>query len=710
MNALSEIGQAVSSTLELETVLTTIVTHAVQLTQTDAGAIYEYDEGGERFVLRATCGMSDEYIAALRDEPVRLGEGALGRAAAAREPVQVADLLERGTPDERTYELAIKAGFRALLAVPLVQQDRLVSLPVAPRWQLPAEPPGHHGRIIGGLVVRRRAPGVFPESVGRLLQTLATHSTVAIQNARLFRQIDEKSEQLEAASKHKSQFLANMSHELRTPMNAIIGLSEIMLEDARDLGRQDEIEPLQRILRAAQHLLVLINDILDLSKIEAGKMEIQLEDFAIVPLVEEVAATVRPMAEKNGNRVSVECVPDPGAMHADPTRVRQALLNLASNAVKFTEKGTVTISAARESTDGGATIVLRVRDTGIGMTPEQTARLFQDFTQADASTTRRYGGTGLGLAISRRFCRMMGGDITVETAPGRGSSFTIRLPAAVAAVAGPLTPRASSEVLRKPARAARDPGTVLVVDDDPTVRALMERFLQREGYNVKTAENGIEGLERARELHPSAITLDVMMPDIDGWTVLAALKGDPALADIPVILVSIVDEKQRGYTLGATDYLVKPINRERLAAILHALCGRITGRVLLVDDDDTARRVVRAGIERAGWEVVEAENGRVALDRLNQALPDAVVLDLLMPEMDGFEFLAQLQNHQAWREIPVVVVTALDLTAEDHQRLNGEIESVILKSGHPREELLREVSAALATSVGRRRSRHQESA
>jgi CheY-like chemotaxis protein len=280
----------------------------------------------------------------------------------------------------------------------------------------------------------------------------------------------------------------------------------------------------------------------------------------------------------------------------------------------------------------------------------------------------------------------------------------------VAAAGTPVVARPPAEPLRKPGRTTRDPGTVLVVDDDPTARALMERFLGREGYAVETASNGIEGLERAREIHPCAITLDVMMPDIDGWTVLAALKGDPALADIPVILVSIVDEKQRGYTLGATDYLVKPVDRERLAATLHAVCGRITGRVLLVDDDDTARALVRAAVERVGWEVVEAKNGRVALDRLKEGLPDAVVLELLMPEMDGFEFLAELQNHQAWRAIPVVVVTALDLTDHDQQRLTGEIESVILKNAHPREELLREVSAALATCVRRRRSRNLENA
>src|SRR5262249_3814632 len=250
-------------------------------------------------------------------------------------------------------------------------------------------------------------------------------------NARLFREIEQKGRELELASEQKSQFLANMSHELRTPMNAIIGVSELLLEDARELARDDEVEPLERILRAARHLLALINDILDLSKIEAGKMELNLESFPVAALVEDVVATVRPLAEKNGNQLDVQCAEDLGAMRADATRVRQALLNLASNAVKFTEQGVVTITGRRSSSAAGDSIVLRVVDTGIGMTPEQTARLFQDFMQADASTTRKYGGTGLGLAISRRFCRMMGGDITVESTPGRGSTFTIQLPAFV---------------------------------------------------------------------------------------------------------------------------------------------------------------------------------------------------------------------------------------------------------------------------------------
>jgi signal transduction histidine kinase/CheY-like chemotaxis protein len=680
LQALGEVGQAVNSTLDLQTVLSTIVTHAVRLSHADAGTIYVYDTSAEVFVPQANYGLTDDLVSALRDSRIRLGDTVVGRCAAERHPVQIPN-LDRDQ-HYRLYDLLRGGGFRALIGIPLLRENR----------------------VLGALVIRRREAGEFPEAVVRLLETFAAQSGLAIQNARLFQEIQEKSRELEAASRHKSQFLANMSHELRTPMNAIIGVSEMLLEDARDLGHSDQVEPLERILRAGRHLLALINEILDLSKIEAGKMELELDSFPVEPLVRDVATTVGPTAEKNDNRIEVRCADALGTMHADQTRIRQALLNLAANAAKFTERGVVTISAVRESGEGGEWIVFRVADTGIGMTPEQTGRLFQDFTQADSSTTRKYGGTGLGLAISRRFCRMMGGDITVESEPGRGSTFTIRLPAFVedvVAATGTGAP-APPAVASVPARTARrEAPHILVVDDDPTVRELMTRHLTKEGFKVLTAPDGIGGLAEARRAHPAAITLDVMMPGIDGWTVLAALKGDPELADIPVVLVTIVEDRQRGYALGATEYLVKPVDRKRLVDCLRTLCEVAVGRVLLVEDDEATRTTIRQVLEREGWEVAEAENGRVALERLAGGLPDAIVLDLVMPEMDGFEFVAELRSRAEWRKLPVLVVTAMDLSEEDHRRLNGNVEKVIRKSGRPRDELLRELGLALADSVER---------
>jgi signal transduction histidine kinase/DNA-binding response OmpR family regulator len=674
---LGEVSQIVSSTLDLQTVLTTIVTHAVQLSKTDGGTIYEFDEE-EVFVPRANFGISEELIEALRDSRIHVGETVVGKSAATRAAVQIADLTSE--PTYRLLDVLERAGFRALLAVPLLREER----------------------VIGALVVRRKTAGAFSEQTVELLQTFATQSALAIQNARLFEAIQTQGRELQLASQHKSQFLANMSHELRTPMNAIIGVSEMLLEDARDLGHDDQIDPLERILRAAQHLLALINDILDLSKIEAGKMEMHVESFSIGSLIEDVVTTIRPLVEKNGNRLHVECPADLGTMRADPTRVRQALLNLTSNAAKFTEGGLITITATRRRQDDGDWVTVAVADTGIGMTAEQTAKLFQDFMQADASTSRKYGGTGLGLAISRRFCRLMGGDITVQSAPGHGSTFTISLPATVERAGDEERP----SPLMRPTRLAslgRLP-LVLVVDDDATVRELMERFLVKEGFSVVTAAGGLEALARARELGPAAVTLDIMMPDLDGWTVLAALKGDPALADIPVVVVTILDEKGRGLALGAAEYMVKPIDRDRLLDLLRTICGRPAGRVLLIEDDEATRAVIRQILTSDGWTIDEADNGRVGLARLATAVPDVIVLDLMMPEMDGFEFLAELRSRPDGRDIPVLVVTAKDLTGDDRRRLNGGVERVILKRGYGPDELLSELRRALTASVERRRA------
>jgi signal transduction histidine kinase/CheY-like chemotaxis protein len=676
LRALGDVVQAVNSSLDLQQVLVTIVTHAVQLTGAKEGTIYEYDEAAGVFEPRANYGASDAMIAALRESKIRIGDTTVGRCAEERAPVQLPD-VEAGT-GYRLRELLLREGVRSVLAVPLLREDR----------------------VIGALVIRRREAGEFPQPVVALLQTLAAQSVLAIHNARLFREIQDKGEELRAASQHKSQFLANMSHELRTPLNAIIGVTEMLQEDARDLKREDELEPLERVLRAARHLLALINDILDLSKIEAGKMDLHLESFLLAPLIEDVRKTIEPLAAKNGNQLTVSCPAGVGSIRADQTRVRQALLNLASNANKFTERGKVAIDVRRAAGTGGEWVTVAVADTGIGMTREQMSRLFQEFMQADASTTRRYGGTGLGLAISRRFCQMMGGDITVESEVGRGSTFTIRLPAEVLA-AKPIQIARPVPGAQAPSPAAPD---VLVVDDDVTVREMAERFLTREGFTVATADGGREGLRLTRELHPAAVTLDVIMPDLDGWTVLSAIKGDPALADIPVILMTIVDERNRGYRLGAADYLVKPVDRERLATVLRGIVSPGGRKVLVVDDDDFVRRGIAQGLEKEGWKVSEADNGRAGLARLAEGVPDVIVLDLMMPEMDGFEFLEEMRHRPEWHDIPVVVVTAKDLTEQDHRRLNGEVERVLQKDAPTRDAMLREVSITLARCFQRRRA------
>ena len=497
--------------------------------------------------------------------------------------------------------------------------------------------------------------------------------------------LEAKNEQLELArnsaeeaNRTKSQFLANMSHELRTPMNAIIGYSEMLQEEAEDLDQKGFIPDLQKIHGAGKHLLGLINDILDLSKVEAGKMTLYLEDFDIAKLVNEVAATVQPLVAKNANTLEVDCPPDIGTMRADVTKVRQALFNLLSNASKFTERGTIRLETRRLP----STLTFLVTDTGIGMTPEQMSKLFEAFTQADASTTRKYGGTGLGLAISRKFCQMMGGDITVESASGQGTTFTITLPA---------------KVEETPAVAVPNPqSTVLVIDDDANVRDLMRRTLTKDGFHVEVAADGARGLALAKQLKPSVITLDVMMPGLDGWAVLTALKADPETAGIPVVMLTIVDDKNMGFALGAADYFTKPIDWHRLSAALKKHRRSASAQTVLVVEDDAAmREMFRRTLERDGWKILEAENGRRALDRVAEEIPAIILLDLMMPEMDGFEFMQQLRTRPDCRDIPVIVITAKDLTPEDHRRLNGEVERIIQKGAAGAEQLLAEVRALL---------------
>jgi signal transduction histidine kinase/CheY-like chemotaxis protein len=510
-----------------------------------------------------------------------------------------------------------------------------------------------------------------------------------------------------AATQAKSKFLASMSHELRTPLNAILGITEMLRDDASDSGQDELLEPLGRVERAGKHLLKLINEVLDLSKIEAGRLELHIEEFDIASTVQDAVTTAQPLARKNRNRIVLRCPDDIGSMRGDQFRVRQILLNLLSNACKFTENGEVTVDAIRGSAEGGDGVTFAVADTGIGMTPQQTANLFQEFSQADSSTTRRYGGTGLGLAISQRLCRMMGGNITVASTPGVGTTFTVRLPATVEAPAAPpMPPRAEPPAAASdvaPADRGRASNVVLVVDDDETVRDQMRRFLVREGCDVVTAKDGAEGISLARQLKPALITLDVQMPEVDGWSVLQELKADGELAWIPVVMLTVVDEKNRGYALGAAEYVTKPVEPEALRKLIARYrSGRRDPsglRVMIVEDDATAREHWRRMLSGEGCQVSEAENGRQALERIVEARPELILLDLMMPEMDGFEFLSQLRKQPAFKAVPVVVVTAANLGEEDRRRLNGGVERVLTKYAFGAEELLEELRGLVTRHV-----------
>ena len=503
-------------------------------------------------------------------------------------------------------------------------------------------------------------------------------------------------EAAEDANQAKSAFLANMSHELRTPLNAVIMYSELLQEEAADIDQAEKFGPdLDRIRTAGKHLLSLVNGVLDLSKIEAGKMELDLETFEVPAVLADVTGTIRPLLEKKGNTLTLDVATDVGAVHADLTKVRQILFNLLSNAGKFTEKGTITLSARREpAADGGGTAVrFVVTDDGIGMTPEQVAKLFRPFTQADASTTRRFGGTGLGLTISKRFAELMGGDISVASTPGKGTTFAVTLPARVPEAVVASSKSAVTLSLGAPA--------MLVIDDDPAVREFMTRVLTANGVRPLLAGDGEEGLRLARLHKPAVVFLDVIMPRLDGWSVLAALKGDPDLKDTPVVMMTLVSDQDMGYMLGAADYLQKPIDRDQLASALAKYKPAPGGRVLVVDDDPATREVLRRALTKDGWLVDEAENGRQALDRVAAGVPALVILDLLMPEMTGFEFVTELRKKPDWGGIPVVVLSSKDLTPEERQMLAGNVERIMQKGAYSRDALLAEVNKVVAAYGGR---------
>ncbi|MGC1305919.1 MAG: response regulator [Phormidesmis sp.] len=559
--------------------------------------------------------------------------------------------------------------------------------------------------------VARRADE--PGQLARAFQHMAQE--VATREQNLAQAVDQRTAQLaesmkiaqmattqaEDANKTKSKFLANMSHELRTPLNAIIGYSEMLVEEMTDLGTPGLIPDVQKIHGAGKHLLGLINNILDLSKVEAGKMELFLETFAIAPLLKEVTDTLRPIVAKNHNALVIDCPDNIGAMHADVTKLRQSLFNLLSNASKFTENGTITLAVERPDADW---IDFRVSDTGIGMTPEQQAKLFQSFTQADASTTRRYGGTGLGLVITQQFCELMGGDIQVESTVQQGTTFTLHLPEQVQALqsAQTLSSRAqrphdispeSSIVSSSVAGAS----TILVIDDDPAARDIMQRFLNREGFSAIAAPSGEVGLRLAKEQSPDAILLDVKMPNLNGWEVLSRLKSDPELASIPVVMVTIVDDQSLGSALGAVDYVLKPVDYNRLLTLLQPYQTEASGSsVMVVEDNLDNREMIRRQLTKAGWRVLEAENGRRAIEILQHEQPGIILLDLMMPEMDGFEFIRELRQHPQWRSLPVIVLTAKDLSAEERKWLEGKTQRIYHKGSSSRQLLLNEIHSLLA--------------
>jgi signal transduction histidine kinase/CheY-like chemotaxis protein len=522
----------------------------------------------------------------------------------------------------------------------------------------------------------------------------ATRRSLEESNSNLEKKVLERTAELGSAlmtvreaSHAKSSFLAKMSHELRTPLNAIIGYSELLSEDSTDAAVKED---LSKILSAARHLLGLINDVLDLSKIEAGKMDLYIEPLDLWTIVQEIAGIVAPLCEKHKNTLIVECPDSIGVVHADATKLRQILLNLLSNASKFTEAGKVTMKGTRASVDGEDWIQIDISDTGIGMTAEQMGRLFQAFTQADPSTSSKYGGTGLGLAICRQFARIMGGEVTVSSVHGQGSTFTFRMPARVRRPKAATGAQSAVPPPTEPAeKQAQD---VLVIDEDESVQKALTKILEPEGFSVISARTGQDGLRLARERNPKIIILDILMPDMDGWTVLKELKQDPHLSAIRVVLLTMTDDKETGFALGASAFINKPIEQDQLLeAIQHHKASADGRHALVVEDDPHQRDLVLRMLEKEGWESEFVANGAEALEAVAARQPAIILLDLLMAEMDGFEFLTHLRANPDWKLIPVVVITSMDLTSDVRARLQGRVDNIFQKGRYSRDNLIRQI-------------------
>ncbi len=654
LEALGVVGQAESFSLNLTEVLSTIITQAVQLSGTDGGSIYEFDEDAREFRVETVCGTRPEELDALRRTRIGLDDTFLGKAAMLGRPLELTDL--RDAPLDPHLSILAEGGWRSLVAVPMLRE----------------------GRIVGAMVVRRRTPGRVPQEICDLLETFASQSALALINAQLYRELERQSAALEVASQHKSEFLASMSHELRTPLNAIIGFSEVLLE--RMFGelneRQDDY--LRDIWSSGKHLLELLNDILDLSKIEAGQMVLNRSEFDVRESLEYCLALVRERAIKQRMLLSLEVGPEVGLVNADRLRFRQVVLNLLSNAVKFTpDGGRVGVRASIRD----QILVVEVADTGPGVAAEDRQRIFDAFQQGTRHPEQTEG-TGLGLTLSKRILELHGGRIWVESEAGKGSTFGFALPAGSGEPALTSVPQAGLDS-GFPAELASGPGpTVVVVEDDRRSFDLLRVYLEAAGARVVSARDGEEGLDTVRRLSPAGVILDILLPGIDGWEVLAQLKADPDTAAIPVVVVSMLDERGRGFALGAAEYLVKPVGKDPLLAALHraAAIPERQHTVVAVDDDPLAIELVRASLEPEGWTVLGAATGQEGLALIRERKPSAVLLDLLMPGMDGFEVVEALRADPGTKSVPVVILTSKSMTQQDKERLQGRITYVARKT------------------------------
>jgi two-component system, sensor histidine kinase and response regulator len=692
LTALNQAGAAITSTLDIGRLLTTVLDLLVENVGFARMLLALYDrERQVAFGLRMA-GVSEDAARAAHDLEIPVqDDGSLH-----------AELLIYGksilVPDINTVLDQVASHYLAM-----ARQVGVTSFVCAPLRS--------KQRILGFIAADKGAQRCTQEDLD-LLTTIAGHVAVAIDNALAYQQLEqltqtleqrvrertlelqEANQRLEDASRHKSEFLANMSHELRTPMNAIIGFTRLVMRRGKDILPLRESDNLGKILISAEHLLALINDILDLSKIEAGHMEVHPVSFDMEPLIDECFRTIEPLAKSERLRLVHSWEADLPPLFTDQDKLKQILINLLSNAVKFTEAGTVTLSARCHAGE----VAIAIADTGIGIPADKLELIFEEFRQLDSGTTRKYSGTGLGLSISRRLARLLGGDITVQSTVGVGSTFTVTLPCryGAASPATRPTPASSAEVL--PA-AGEGEKIVLAIDDNPDVIYLLRESLAEAGYRLIGVASGEEGLQQARALRPFAIILDILMPYKDGWQVLHELKSHVATRAIPIIVLSVVDNRELGYRLGAFDYLLKPCDREAIIGALSRISPH-QGRLLVVDDDPQVAALIRQLLAGEPYEIVAAADGQEALEIITRQPPEVILLDLLMPRMDGFTVIKHLQQDPQLRHIPVIVLTAKALTTVEHAVLEQRVRTVMQKQGLDRDALLHELRELLQAYHG----------
>lgn len=679
LEMLNKVNSELIQSVDLETVLQKVIDSAIlAIPSAKMGSVLLLDDSGRILLVKAFQGYEPE---ALRNFVLPVGKGFSGTAVQEKRNFIISDL---SLPEYRKFWLngekdSGHSGIRSAMVAVLQVKDK----------------------VIGAISLENPTEAdAFKTNDLKVLTSFASQAAMAIENAKFYetledevasrtRKLQDVNVRLIEADRLKSEFLANMSHELRTPLNAIIGFSELLLDESTDIEIKNKQECLRDIHRSGKHLLQLINDILDLSKIEAGKMELHLENFLFSDLMYSVQRTALPLLDKKNQRLKIDIPKNFPAMFADPNKIRQIMLNLISNAIKFSPPETVIHVNAEFNEDNGNHIFdIAVIDQGRGIREEDQHIIFEEFRQIDGSTTREDQGTGLGLALCKRLVEMHGGTITVESAYGQGSTFRFRIPQ---------TNMDLEEIVENIHQSG--PGLndfILVVEDDLASANLMKRFLEMDGYHTVIVRNGEDVLAEAKKIRPLAITLDIMLPGRDGWDVLHELKSDRITQAIPVFIVSVMDNKDRAYSLHADDYFIKPIDRKQILSRIGSLRKRNgakkpISRILVVDDDDNALFLTSSFLEKEGFIVRKARDGSKAFEMIREEKPDLVILDLLMPHVSGFEVMELMRKDPDLQDIPVIVLTAKELTDEDREQMSGQVRKFMQKASYTIYDLLYEI-------------------